>query len=49
MPLIAVSEESKTKLDEIAVALAKKQSVKSVTYEAVIDALLRYYHTGVTA
>ena len=47
MPLIAVSEESKTSLDEIAVSLAKKQGVKSVTYENVVDALIRYYKTGV--
>jgi hypothetical protein len=48
MPVIAISAESKKSLDEIAVALAKKQGVKSVTYEATIDALIRYFKTGVT-
>ena len=48
MPLIAVNEETKKNLDELAVALAKKQGVKSVTYEAVVDALIQYFKTGVT-
>lgn len=49
MPLIAVSEETKTSLDELAVELAKKQGVKSVTYEAIVDALIKYFKTGVKA
>ena len=48
MPLIAVSEETKKVLDDLATDLAKKQGVKSVTYEAVVDALVRYFKTGVT-
>jgi hypothetical protein len=48
MPLIAISETTKTVLDDLAVDLAKKQGVKSVTYEAVVNALIQYFKTGVT-
>jgi hypothetical protein len=36
MPLIAIDEEEKTKLDKLAVKLAEKQGVKSVSYAAVM-------------
>jgi hypothetical protein len=41
MPLIAIDEEEKTILDKLAVKLAEKQGVKSVTYAAVIAELLK--------
>jgi hypothetical protein len=46
MPLIQISEENKTALDSLAVDLAKKQEVKSVTYDEAVGALIRYFKTG---
>jgi hypothetical protein len=43
MGLIAVSEETKQDLDNLAAKLAVARSVKSVTYEGVIRELLDVY------
>lgn len=46
MPLIQISEENKANLDALAVDLAKKSEVKSVTYDVAVGALIRYFKTG---
>jgi predicted transcriptional regulator len=39
MPLIAIDEEVKARLDKIAAKLAVTQGVKSVTYTTAVEAL----------
>jgi len=43
MGLIAVSEETKKRLDSVGVQLAQKREVKSVTYEVIAVELLDLY------
>jgi len=48
MPLIQVSDQNKTDLDSLAVDLAKRKEVKSVTYDEIVGALIQYFKTGIT-